>query len=448
MIKSLRFSISFIGICISFAYAASVKGIISDSTSETAIEGVLVQLRVGYQTRATDTTDYTGTFQFEDIDSGSYTIRASMSGYTQKSVTATVSGPDPVTINIPLVKIVTTTISGKIIDSTSGEALSGAAVRLGSGGSASYDTTGTDGTFSFENVPTGNHSLRASLSGYVTKTITQSITGSDQITLDITLVKTVTTSISGKITDSTSGAVLAGAIVRIGYANSLSDTTGSDGSYSISNVTAGNQTLRVSMNGYTSKNVNATVNSADPLTIDISLNKVITTTLSGVVTDSITGNKLAGAIVRLGSGMANRTDTTDSNGLYSFENVSTGTQMIRVTLSNYSQKYITATISNDEPVTLNIVLTLRSSTVSAELMKKGTPQFSVTDGFIKLNNIYSPGKLSIYGLNGKLLYQYSLKDDMNKIALPEQIRITKSTFIVTMSSEGKTLTRTIIPIKK
>jgi hypothetical protein len=217
MINLMRLTLLIIAVTISFLQAAIVNGTVSDSSSGTSLEGVRVQLRNGIGTVAMDTTDNSGAFVFQSIDTGSYSIRASLSGYTTKSMNAIVS-TDPLTVVIPLVKIITTTLSGKVTDSTSGEALASAVVRLGTGlgGLSRFDTTGADGLYSFDNVFTGTQTLQITFIGYTSKTVDATVSSADPVTANILLTKVFYATISGKITDSTRGEALTGAVIRLG----------------------------------------------------------------------------------------------------------------------------------------------------------------------------------------------------------------------------------------
>jgi thermitase len=78
----------------------------------------------------------------------------------------------------------TGSIGGRVFDARSGAGLSGATVDCGSGGTA---TTGSTGTYSLSNVPSGSHSCTASAAGYRSKTQTVSVTTGATTTADFGL---------------------------------------------------------------------------------------------------------------------------------------------------------------------------------------------------------------------------------------------------------------------
>src|SRR5438105_14019371 len=73
--------------------------------------------------------------------------------------------------------------------------------------------------------------------------------------------------IRGRITDSTSQQPIAGATVTVGSRSSISQA---DGRYAITNVPAGTETLRVRMIGYAQATQTVTV-TADELVVDVAL---------------------------------------------------------------------------------------------------------------------------------------------------------------------------------
>ncbi|MCX7726239.1 MAG: carboxypeptidase regulatory-like domain-containing protein, partial [Chitinispirillaceae bacterium] len=212
------------------------------------------------------------------------------------------------------------TVEGVVKDSTTGNPLSGAIVRLRTGttGGGIRDTTGEDGKFSFVEVEADTYALSITMNGYNQKTMNVIVEG-ETVTLEVLLSKPIITTVSGIVKDSTSGNPLNGAIVRLTRGNTtLRDTTDAEGKFSFSEVTADSYTVRITMNGYTEKNIRLTVGS-EPVNIEILLVKPITTAVSGVVKDSSTGTPLNGAIVRLRRG--NTTigrDTTGEDGKFSF----------------------------------------------------------------------------------------------------------------------------------
>jgi hypothetical protein len=356
MQKSLAKAIFSVGLLIGSTQAATISGTVTDSTAQTPVSNVIVQVRSGSQVLAADTTDAQGAYSITAGDSGRVTVRASLSGtYNSKSIDTTLTAT-PYTLDFSLAKIITSTISGVITDSATGTALAGVIVRLGTGGggsSTARDTTGEDGAFSFTNVRTGEQTLQASLTGYISKSITATVSSADLVTANIAIVKIIYAKVSGVIKDSTTGAFLAGVAVRLGSGGtSRRDTTGEDGAYSFDSVASGTQSIQVSKSQYTTKTVQVTISSSEPVTADVLMNGVTYVIVSGIVSDSAAGTALAGAVVSLGGVR----DTTGTDGAFSFDSVRSGSQTLSISLSRYKSKTVQLTISGTEPVSAPVAL--------------------------------------------------------------------------------------------
>jgi hypothetical protein len=216
------------------------------------------------------TTDSSGSYSISGVASGSQTITASLTGYISKSITINITSSSPVTQNISLNAIVETSLKGKVTDSISGDAVSGAVVLIGTGRNALRDTTGSDGSYSFDSLSSGPQTISVSKNGYLSKTITVSLSGTPNVQ-DIAINQIVATTVLGKITDSITGTALKGAIVRLSGSTSRRDTTDADGAFSFDSVLSGSQTLQVSMTGYQTKSVTVTVVGSKPFTVNIAL---------------------------------------------------------------------------------------------------------------------------------------------------------------------------------
>jgi uncharacterized membrane protein len=129
--------------------------------------------------------------------------------------------------------------------SDSGPVLSGATVSIAS----KTATTSSTGTFSITNITAGTYAFSVSKSGYNTYTNPAYYVGSNQSGLNFYLTQNPTTGgVYGKLhINSASGSALSGATVTCG---GKSATTGSDGSYTITEITPGTQTLSFSKSGY------------------------------------------------------------------------------------------------------------------------------------------------------------------------------------------------------
>lgn len=150
------------------------------------------------------------------------------------------------------------TITGTVTD-TNGNAVDG--VSVSASNTESTATTGADGTYTLSNVPVATLSVTFEKEGYQTSSITVPASRFSNGTATVNATLTVAgAKITGTILDGANeNAPLEGATVTLN--NGTSATTGSDGSFTIENLTVRDYTLSVSAEGYIASSI--TVSEAD-----------------------------------------------------------------------------------------------------------------------------------------------------------------------------------------
>ena len=214
-------------------------------------------------------------------------------------------------------------------------------------------TTDAQGSYAFSEVSDGKHTLRCSKTGYVG--IKQDIVASiDSTVFDISM-ECIRRTLSGTVTDSSTGAGLSGVTVTLD--GERTTTTGSSGAYSFSNVEYGAHSLRFDKSGYASETVQlkeGQYSHNQPLSQK-------TYTVSGIVKDQSTGGGLAGAVVTLDG---SRTTTSGAGGRYSFSKVKAGSHTLVASRTDYNNKRVNITVQNDVD---NIDFIMTSETVPESL---------------------------------------------------------------------------------
>ncbi len=262
----------------------AISGTVTDSSSAAAVADAKVMLYRGSGTTRSRldsaVTAAEGTYSFDSIPAGSYTITVTCATYDQKSDSATVSDTTVKTVNIALVKTAYGTITGNITDSTAGTALSEAKVMVYRGTMRTVvdsAVTAAEGTYSFDSLAVGTYSITVSRDGYLTKTDSMAITDTATKTLNIALNKKVYCTITGIVTDSATGALLAGipVVLRWNGADGTrlaidSTVTDSTGAYSLDSAFTGTY-VRSSPAGYTRKAIDLTVSSDSTQKVDLAL---------------------------------------------------------------------------------------------------------------------------------------------------------------------------------
>ena len=212
------------------------------------------------------------------------------------------------------------TITGTITDVATGLPLSGASV---SGGTRTT-TSATDGTYALTNVPSGEVTVTAAATGYVPDSRGQSVVAGGSYRVDLALARPG--SLTGHVTDATSGAPLSAATITYPGGEATTDATGS---YTVPAIASGAQQITTSAAGHVSLTQTATIATGGVTTLDFALVPAATF-ITGTVTDLATAQPIAAATVSLPGG----TTTTDALGRFRLD-VTAGTWTVTAAAAGY-----------------------------------------------------------------------------------------------------------------
>ena len=162
----------------------TVNGTVTDNSTGNPIQGASVSADTGQN----DLTDANGFYELTSVPTGTRTITASASGYVtdQQQTTVTDGGTSVVNFALdPEPTGGTGTIKGTVRDVDTGTKLGGVLVTTDTGESA---TTNNGGKYTIKNVPEGNRTVTASLTGYVTQQKPATVVTSQTTTVDFDLV--------------------------------------------------------------------------------------------------------------------------------------------------------------------------------------------------------------------------------------------------------------------
>ena len=178
-------------------------------------------------------------------------------------------------------------ISGSITDSGTAAPIGGATVS--SGGRST--TTNASGAYTLPNVAAGEAQVTIAASGYATEVRQAVVTGGQTTSLDVAMSRPG--DISGVVTNSGTGAALAG--VTVGYPGGVT-VTDSTGHYAINGLPAGSHDLTFAATGFVSADRTATVTAGSVTTLDVQLAPTATW-VAGEVRDAVSTAILPGATV-------------------------------------------------------------------------------------------------------------------------------------------------------
>ncbi len=311
----------------------TIAGMVTDAVSHSPIVGATVTAD-----GKTATTDTNGNYSIT-IAPGTYNVTASAANYNSSTpASVTVMANATTTQNFALTKIVPTengTIAGKVTNVSSGLPISGATVTA----DGKTATTDTSGNYSITIAP-GTYNVTASAAGYQSSTpASVTVMANATTTQNFALTKIVAGNgtIAGTVTNASSGLPISGATVT---ADGKMATTDASGNYSII-IAPGTYTVTASAAGYENKTVTGVMVTANTTTTqNFALTKIVPPTengkISGKVINVATGMGIPNVDISLvgivGKGVGTKSikmeTTTDSTGMWMFDNLPAGRYII------------------------------------------------------------------------------------------------------------------------
>jgi hypothetical protein len=279
------------------------------------------------------------------VPSGASTLTAALAGYQNASESVTVTpGSSTQADPLQLQPINPGNVTGTVADGN-GYGLAGATVSA----AGLSTTTAADGSYAFNNLPSGQTTVLASLTGYQSGSASVSVVASATTYAPaITLVSGIGT-ISGTVKSST-GAVITSASVGYGGGTVATD---SYGNYTLTGVPVGTVQLVAAANGFQSATQNVSVYGGKTTAANFVLAAAISNgTVTGKITNVSTGAILAGTTVTWSGGST----TSNASGIYTLTNVPAGTQNITANKAGYLPRTLAATVTGGASTTFNIPL--------------------------------------------------------------------------------------------
>jgi len=251
-------------------------------------------------------------------------------------------------------------LTGRVTDSATGDPVTGATV------SYSGATTLTDsaGSYSLPMAPLGSYALSAGADGYASQSVIVNVGAGQAVTQNFDLAPATngSGSLRGTVTDAKTGAPLFNASIK--YSGGAT-TTDAHGNYSLSGIPAGKASVTASDAGYASQIATVKIISGGTTTQNFSLSP-LSGSVSGQVSDAVTGRPLAGARVSYAGGAT----MSDSSGRYSFRSLSEGTYTFTAGMAGYDSQSRTAAVGPGATVNLNF--SLRSKQLFSDGFESGS----------------------------------------------------------------------------
>ncbi|MBN2527961.1 MAG: carboxypeptidase regulatory-like domain-containing protein [Deltaproteobacteria bacterium] len=335
----------------------SLSGVVKVN-GKTTYEGVSVTL-IGTDRQATATTEGDGGFTFEDLVPGSYTVSATLAGYTPiKSNPVQVVAGNAADVDTLILDVLKGSMSGRfLLDGASSH--SGISVTI-VGTSLSAKTDG-EGYWLINNVPVGNYTVKATFDKYQELDESGQTVVGGQDTAVPTKALYGAASISGKAVLSDKGngffdvhvvATLVGGsgVPRHTYADT------NTGKYEFDTLAPGTWNVTASYDGYVAETLNSVeISVMSPATdVNFSLNPALATLKGKVTRTGLSSHE--GIVVKINTAKGEISAETNSQGTWQMPDVPVGTYQVAISAAGFVD-----TIIADQVVlygTLNVVATI------------------------------------------------------------------------------------------
>jgi hypothetical protein len=333
-----------------------IRGTVRDLATNEPIAGATVTL-VG--TTISATTGFDGTYELNEVPTGSQSVRATADGYSPSQVPVDVVAGLVQTRDL-LLRPLTSTITGIVLDSVTRMPIAGAFVEAkGTGGGV---TTGGDGSYTLINVPIGFETVEASATDHESSSATVTVTAGFTAVQDFFLTPTIG-SINGSVRNASNNQPIAGATVTAG---GMTTTTDGGGNYTLNNVPTGSQSVSVTATDFNPNSVSVTVPPGATVTQNITLTPQLGT-VSGFVKDDY-GEPIAGATVNV----AGISTASLADGSYSVSNLTPGQKSIIASKENYTSVTVTVTIVGNQTTPQDLILARKTGTITGKITEGQT----------------------------------------------------------------------------
>ncbi|MEP7274360.1 MAG: carboxypeptidase regulatory-like domain-containing protein, partial [Acidobacteriota bacterium] len=218
--------------------------------------------------------------------------------------------------------------------------------------------TDGNGNYALTDIPVGNLTIYVGGDGFDAQQATVAIVAGQTKTQDFALIPTGTTTsgaIAGTVTSTAANnPPISGVTIAVAGTN-ISTASAADGSYSLSNVPGGAQTLNVSKTGFQSASVQVTVTGGQTVTQNISLTPTPGTgTVTGIIRNAANAAVIVGATITVAG--TNLSATSVAGGVYTINNVPSGAQTLNATATGFIAAQVPATVTTGQTLTQNISL--------------------------------------------------------------------------------------------
>ncbi len=318
---------------------------------------------------ATATTNTQGQFQFENVMTGTYTLRVrrELFAEAQEPVTVRAGQSSQVTVSMVLLR---GDVAGTV-QLADGATPSGVTLTVTQTGATT--TTNSLGEFSFDGLPLGNYTLTAQRVGYATQQQSVTVRTGAAATVAFTLVIARgrvegTAQLEGQSNHAGISITLAG--------TGATTTTDSQGRFTLNNISAGSHTVEARMSGYALAQQTVQVTENQPATVSLSLTRE-RGGIAGAIQLEGSTSPVDITVTLVGTSYTTR---TNASGQFSFNAIPTG---------NY-----TLEAQKDRFTTLQRAVTVRAGATEQLLLTMSIARGSIA-GVVQLEDAPTTSGISV-----------------------------------------------------
>lgn len=339
----------------------SISGTVSDGVTGRPISGASVA-----DGALSAATDVNGNFALTNLTEGTHALAISAPGYASQSATVALGPGASVSQSVALNPL-PGVLAGQVTDAVTAQPVPVATVSYTAGGATNSAITDANGKYALSGVIEGSYSITAGGSGYVSQTVGVSVGPAASMTQNWSL-SPLPGSISGRVTDATTGLAASGATVSYGAGGvTVSATSDLNGNYTLSGVQEGSYTVTASGSGFASQWASVTVGPGSAVTQNYAL-VPLAGTISGKVTDAGTAASISGASVTFTAAGVARSATTDASGMYSVSDVpAPGTYALTVIAAGYSTQTASVPVNRGGVATANFAMQLLPGSITGQV---------------------------------------------------------------------------------
>jgi protocatechuate 3,4-dioxygenase beta subunit len=359
-----------------FGNPGTIAGVVRTSVSLTPIDSALIEISQGNASVASTLTDGLGQYSVPGMAPGTYFVRAIVAGYQIGSASAIVLSGETTTIDFALLSP-PGGITGQITNAVGGSTIPSTEIAILQGGAVVASTmTDSNGVYTVSTLAPGSYTVQAHAASFQNGSQTATIVAGQTAIVNIALAPSPAT-ITGHVTDTSvpphtiTGATIAVLDNGIAVATTVTET---DGSYTISGLPPGTYLVRASSPLFETASAGASVSPGGTATVDFALQSS-PGFLTGTVTDSATHLAIASVSIDLfqGSTLVAST-TTDANGTYRIDGLSSGSYTARATATLYQAQSLGAILTSGAETTVDFVLAVNPGTIYGTVMDQSTGQ--------------------------------------------------------------------------